>query len=185
MPWIRVVEESQATGELQATYERIADRRGKVANILKVHSLLPATMQGHLDFYLSLQFGNAGVSRRRREMIAVAVSAQNGCEYCLRHHGEALNHYWKDEAKVERFARDLDAVALDEADRAMLDYSLKLTRSPAEVEEADVARLRAAGFTDEQVLSVNLVAAYFNFVNRVALGLGVPFSPDEIKGYKH
>ncbi len=66
--------------------------------------------------------------------------------------------------------RDLD---LDEADRAMLDYTDKLTRTPWEMEPEDAARLRDAGFDDRGIHDICAIAAYFNFVNRVADGLGV------------
>lgn len=52
------------------------------------------------------------------------------------------------------------------------------------VTDTDVQSLRAAGFEDEEILHANLIAAYFNFVNRIALGLGVAHSADEITGYK-
>lgn len=185
MPWIRVVDEDQATGELSGIYRQVAGQRGKVANIMKIHSLLPQTMKSHLDFYLSIQFAPAGLTRVQREMIAVVVSAQNHCAYCLSHHAQALDHYWKDSKKLARFTQHFKLVQLPEADQAMLAYSDKLTRTPAEVTAADVESLRQAGFSDEQILSINLIAGYFNFVNRLALGLGVEFSPEEVQGYRY
>ncbi len=58
--------------------------------------------------------------------------------------------------------------------RAMVDYALKLTDAPAEMERADVDRLREAGLDDRAILDLNMIAAYFAFVNRIADGLGVP-----------
>jgi alkylhydroperoxidase family enzyme len=58
-----------------------------------------------------------------------------------------------------------------------------LTRTPAAVSEHDMDYLREAGLSDEEILDVALVTAYFNFVNRIALGLGVSFSDDELQGY--
>ena len=68
---------------------------------------------------------------------------------------------------------DYTTVELDAADRAMLDYAVRLTRAPWEMEEADVEALRAAGFGDSAILDINQVAAYYAYVNRVADGLGV------------
>ena len=67
---------------------------------------------------------------------------------------------------------------LDPATRALLDYALKLTLTPAAMTEQDVHVLKAVGFSDPQILSANLVTSYFNFINRVADGLGVDLEPE-------
>jgi alkylhydroperoxidase family enzyme len=81
MAWIRVIDEPDADGELREAYGRVSSARGRVANILKVHSLSPATMTGHLGLYRQVMFGRSELSRRERETIAVAVSAANACHY--------------------------------------------------------------------------------------------------------
>lgn len=96
-----------------------------------------------------------------------------------------MNFYWKDEEKLARFLRDYRQIELSEADRAMLDYSIQLTRDPASVTEQNIEGLRRCGFSDEQILSINLIASYFNFVNRVAEGLGVELTAEEVQGYKY
>ena len=67
----------------------------------------------------------------------------------------------------------------------MLEFSEKLTLYPGKMKEDDVKGLRENGFSDEEILSITLITNYFNFVNRVANGLGVDFSEEEIKGYKY
>ena len=79
-----------------------------------------------------------------------------------------------DDSLVEQLTDDYRAADLSRADRAMLDYSVALTREPWAVRKADVERLQAAGFSDRAVLDVNLVTGYYAFVNRLAAGLGVP-----------
>lgn len=69
--------------------------------------------------------------------------------------------------------QDYRQASLSEQDRAMLDYAHKLTRTPWEVQEEDVERLRQVGFGDRQIANINGVTAYYNFINRVAQGLGV------------
>ena len=68
---------------------------------------------------------------------------------------------------------DYTRAPLNDADRAMLDYAAKLTTRPAQVCRADVERLHEAGFSDQAVLQINLIASWFNYINRVADGLGV------------
>ena len=66
----------------------------------------------------------------------------------------------------------------------MLEYVEKLTKTPYEIEKSDIMKLKNIGFSDKTILDITLITSYFNFVNRIALGLGVDFSEDEIKGYK-
>lgn len=185
MTWIRTVEPAEAGEELSRVYARLERQRGKLSNIMKVQSLHPAAMEAHLDLYVTILFGRSGLSREEREMIAVAVSALNECEYCVRHHAAALLAYWRDEARVERFAIDFRAEELSGRMRAILDYAEVLTRAPGSVTEEQVSALRRAGLADEDILAVNLVVAYFNFVNRIAEGLGVEPMTDEVGGYRY
>lgn len=66
-----------------------------------------------------------------------------------------------------------ESIEVSPRERALLDYAIALTRSPASIGSADVDRLREVGLTDEGIHSAAAVTAYFNFVNRIALGLGV------------
>jgi uncharacterized peroxidase-related enzyme len=185
MPYIKTVELNEASGELKDIYSKVVGERGKLSNILKIHSLLPNTMITHLDFYMSIMFDNAGIRRADAELIATVVSAANKCEYCVNHHAEALKSYWKDDEKVKQAAEDFRKVDLTEKQNAMLEFAEKLTLYPGEMKEDDVKNLREIGFCDEEILSITLITNYFNFVNRVANGLGVDFSEEEMKGYKY
>jgi uncharacterized peroxidase-related enzyme len=79
----------------------------------------------------------------------------------------------KDQDLVDGLKEDYRKSDLDEADRAMLDYAVKLTLAPWEMVEADVVALREAGFSDSAVLDINQVTGYYAFANRLADGLGV------------
>ena len=81
MAWIAVVNETEADEELRRAYAEIAAARGRVANILKVQSVHPEAMTAHLALYRELMFGRSDLSRKEREMIAVAVSVVNRCHY--------------------------------------------------------------------------------------------------------
>ena len=81
MPWIRTVEEGQATGTLKQLYEEMKEPWGGVDNILNIQSLNPPSLRGHFEFYETLMRGPSGLSRVQREMIAVVVSATNHCHY--------------------------------------------------------------------------------------------------------
>lgn len=91
----------------------------------------------------------------------------------MTHHRRGLRRLLKDDELLVAIEQDWRAAGLEERRLAMLEYATKLTREPASVESSDVARLRAAGFTDEDVLAICEVTAYYAYANRIADGLGV------------
>lgn len=91
----------------------------------------------------------------------------------MRHHGAGLLELTKDEGLVTALASDYREANLSTADRAMLDYATKLTRVPWEMTQEDVEVLRREGFDDTAILDIAQVTSYYNFVNRLADGLGV------------
>jgi len=184
MSWINEVELDDAGGKLQEIYADLIAKRGKVSNILKVHSLNPAAMGNHLDLYMTLMFGKSGLSRSEREAIAVVVSATNECAYCVNHHAEALRRYVKDDDTLEMLMMADGLETLEPRLSNIVRYAEKLTSAPAAMTESDLGELRAVGLSDGDILDVSLIVAYFNFVNRIALGLGVSFSAEEMSGYR-
>jgi uncharacterized peroxidase-related enzyme len=88
-------------------------------------------------------------------------------------HAEFLRNVTLDEELAAALRRDHTQAPLSEADRAMLDYAAKLTRHAWKVTPDDLERLRRAGFDDRAILQINLIASWFNYINRVADGLGV------------
>lgn len=183
MSWIHEVPEAEADAALRPIYAAITQQRGKVARILSVQSLDPAALQHHLELYMALMFAPGPLSRREREAIAVTVSAANGCAYCVAHHLEPLRRYEKDAAALAAI-RDAPDTLAEPRLRAMLMYARTLTTQPATLREAHVQNLRSAGLDDAQILRVGEITAYFNFVNRLALGLGVRVDDEELAGYR-
>jgi uncharacterized peroxidase-related enzyme len=91
----------------------------------------------------------------------------------MRHHGEALRTLTKDPALVERVGEDPHGAALEPRARALVDFALRLTTTPGRLIEDDIAPLRSVGLSDAGIHDLVSVTAYFSFVNRMALGLGV------------
>ncbi|MFP4227910.1 MAG: peroxidase-related enzyme [Salinivenus sp.] len=185
MAWIDTIADDDADGPLAEIYDDIAEARGGVANVLQVHSLNPDALRDHMRLYQTLLFGRSNLRRAEREALAVVVSAVNDCEYCVRHHAEALAAYW-DESRVEQLASDHTALAdLSPKLRTACEFAVALTTDPGDATEADVERLRDAGWTDRDVLDIALITSYFNFVNRLATGLGVEVTAAEATGYDY
>ncbi|MBT8092959.1 MAG: peroxidase-related enzyme [Gammaproteobacteria bacterium] len=183
MSWIDEVEVSEAEGKLGEMYATLIKKRGKISNILKVHSLNPDAMGNHLDLYMTLMFGKSGLSRAEREAIAVVVSANNDCEYCVSHHLEALKNFIDDEETLTMLANADGLETLEPRLSNIVRHAEKLTGVPGAMTDSDLDELRAVDLSDRDILDLTLIVAYFNFVNRIALGLGVTYSVDEKSGY--
>ena len=184
MSWIDEVGVDDAEGKLEALYAELLEKRGKVSNILKVHSLNPEAMANHLDLYMTVMFGASGLSRAEREAVAVVVSATNECAYCVNHHAEALRRYIKDDETLELLMSADGLETLEPRLSNIVRHAEKLTSAPSAMTESDLGELRAVGLTDKDILDLTLVVGYFNFVTRIASGLGVNFSTEELGGYK-
>ncbi len=150
-------------------------------NILRIHGIRPIIGRRHYDLYRDLMLLPGPIPRVQREMVAVVVSATNGCRYCLLHHGANLRRQLKQSGRsfdenrdfVATLSNDWTHADLSPSERTMLHFAVRLTGRPAGVREEDITALRAEGFDDEAIHDLRAVAAYFNFVNRMAIGLGV------------
>ena len=184
MSWIEEIEVSDADEKLAQVYAKLIEKRGKISNILKVQSLNPEAMSNHLDLYMTLMFGRSGLSRAEREALAVVVAANNDCQYCVNHHAEALKRYVDDEQALEMLKNADGLETLEPRLSNIVRHAEKLTTAPGAMTESDSAEPAAVGLTDKDVLDPTLIVAYFNFVNRIAVGLGVTYSADELSGYR-
>lgn len=81
MAWIKVIAEDEARGEVRQLYQQIKKQMGGVPNILNINSLHPPSMAAHQQYFVTLMYSRSPLSRARREMVALTVSAQNRCRY--------------------------------------------------------------------------------------------------------
>lgn len=186
MAYINIIQHNEAEGELKEVYDDLVKTRGKLAEVHKMQSLNPKTIVNHMDLYMTIMFGKSPLKRYQREMIAVIVSSSNNCDYCMRHHSDALNHFWKDDNRVKKLAKNYLTIGLNEKDVSLCKYAEVLTKSPELVDrEEHIKPLKKAGCDDRAILDAALVVSYFNFVNRMVLGLGVQLETEGGKGYKY
>ena len=186
--WIRLLGDAGAGSELAAAFERVRSPAGTVDNVMRVHSLRPSTMTGHHALYMSVLHDEANVLPGWfLETVASYVSILNRCHYSLTNHWSNARHLVADERRAEAIREALDADAPERAfagkELAMLRYARRLTRSPGAMVEADVQAMKAEGAQDGEILEVNQVCAYFNYVNRLLNGLGVTLEGDVIGYY--
>jgi uncharacterized peroxidase-related enzyme len=182
--WIKTIAPEDADGELEALYDAIASARGGVADVHRVQSLNPRAMRAHLELYKATVFARSTLSRVARERIAVVVSAANRCEYCVAHHSEALRQLRDVPHIIDALGRGHLPEELPQADTTLLRWAQQAARTPPECGESGIEELRAGGFDDRAILDAALTVAYFSFVNRLVLLLGVEVEDDYEKSCK-
>lgn len=174
--WFPVLPEDELDPRVQELIGRQREKLGAPNNVVRTHSWRPELMLRWLALYDYIARGPSGLSRAEREMIAVVVSAENQCMLCQANHSADLRRLTGDPVLADRIALDYRRAGLDPRTRAMLDYALKVTRTPTECEEADIVALREHGLSDDDIYDIINTAAIYNFNNRVASASG--YLPD-------
>lgn len=153
---------------MQAYFQKCEEKLGFVPNVLKAYAFDMAKLEAFVAMYNDLMLGPSGLSKLEREMIAVAVSSQNHCYYCLVAHGAAVRVLSGDPSLGEQMAMSYRAARLSERQQAMLDFAVKLTEEPWKIGDAEREGLRRAGFSERDIFDISAVAGFFNMSNRVA-----------------
>ena len=179
MTWIRGVSPEESAGPLAGLYARIRERssRGSIGHLWQSCGSDPRGLEAVYALYHALMDDPAPLTPAQSELIALVVSATNGCGYCVAHHGVRLGRARGDEALARAVARDYREANLPARDRVLLDYAVALTCEPAERKREDVDRLREYGFDDPAILKATEITGLYNLVNRIASALGVEIEP--------
>jgi uncharacterized peroxidase-related enzyme len=159
---------AELTPAMRGYFDKCMEKLGFVPNVLAAYAFDMAKLEAFVAMYNDLMLAPSGLSKLEREMIAVAVSAENRCYYCLTAHGAAVRALSGDPVLGELMVMNYRAARLDRRQRAMLDFAVKLTVEPHAIEEADREALRKSGFSDRDIWDIAAVAGFFNMSNRVA-----------------
>ena len=186
--WIKMLTDAEANDDLLDALSLARTPHGTVDNVMRVHSLRPNTMRGHVILYRAALHDEANsLPTWLQETISSYVSILNDCPYSLANHWANARHLIGDDARADAIEAALQADAPEQAfegaELALLRYARKLTRAPGEMTEADVTVMREAGLDDGQILEANQIIGYFNYVNRLLNGLGVTTEGDVVGYY--
>ena len=156
--------EDQVENYLNIVNEKI----GFIPNVLAAFAKFPKQFEGFTKLYNSLMLGESGLTKLEREMIAVTVSSENHCFYCLVAHGSAVRELSNDPQLGERIAANFRSAELPEKQLELLNFTKKLTRDPSEISESDRTKLREVGYTDRDIWDISAIVGLFNMTNRLA-----------------
>jgi len=162
------LKEAAPTDAIAALFRKCEEKLGFVPNVLKAYAFDMPKLDAFVAMYNDLMLAPSGLSKLEREMIAVAVSSENRCYYCLTAHGAAVRALSGDPVLGELMVMNYRAARLSPRERAMLDFAVKLTAEPWAVEETDREALRKVGFSARDIWDIGAVAGFFNMSNRVA-----------------
>jgi uncharacterized peroxidase-related enzyme len=171
--WISTIAYDGADSSLREHYERQARSLGEPTEMTMAGSLYPAIVGARLDLYAASEKCPSRLTAHQRNLISFVTSSINRTGYCMSQVTIKLRETGLDDDQIAALANDPESVALPAADAAVVRYAAKLTRNPGSIVEEDIDQLRAAGFDDLDILDANSQCAHLNYVNRVAMGLGI------------
>jgi len=188
--WISMITDEQADENLLDALQLARTPHGTVDNVMRVHSHRPNTMRGHVALYRAALHDESNcIPQWLQETISSYVSILNQCDYSLANHWSNARHLIGNSARADAIEsalnRDKPEAVFDGRELALMRYAKKLTVSPAEMQEADVQELKAAGLDDGEILEANQIIGYFNYVNRLLNGLGVTTAGDTVGYYNN
>src|SRR5580704_2470706 len=172
MPYVNEIEETQANPHLRGIYGNIEQSMGFLPHYFKALGAMPQAIEGQLQLG-SAVMSDGALSKAEKEQIGVVVSGINSSSYCIVIHMELLERLGVEKSLARKLVNDYENAAVPDKMKALFRFADKLTRKPVEIEEEDISALKAAGWDDAAVRETVLTVAYFNYVNRVSLGLGL------------
>jgi len=183
MSWIKTINYREANSKLKRIYDKVKGPNNNIDNVLLIHSLRPHSLTGHMSLYKNvLHNSNNKIPKWFLETIGVYVSFLNACDYCVTHHFTGLKRLVNDDKKSEEILNSIRNDTLNQVfdlkQLSGLKYAKKLTLNLGEIDENDIIDLKKFDFTDGEILEINQVTSYFNYVNRTVVGLGVNLSGD-------
>ena len=147
----------------------VQEKAGFVPNVFLALAHRPEEFRAFVAYHDALMEKNGGgLSKADREMIVVATSGLNHCQYCVVAHGAILRIRAKDPLIADQVAINYRKADLTARQRAMLDFAVKASQRAQDVDDTDFDALRAHGFSDEDAWDIGSISAFFAMSNRIA-----------------
>ncbi len=146
----------------------VQEKSGFVPNVFLALAHRPAEFRAFFAYHDALMEKEGGLSKAEREMIVVATSGANECQYCVVAHGAILRIRARNPQIADQVAVNYRKADISARERAMLDFAMKVALEAGRVGDADFPPLREQGFSDEDIWDIGAIAAFFALSNRMA-----------------
>ncbi len=146
----------------------VQEKAGFVPNVFLTLAHRPEEFRAFFAYHDALMEKESGLNKAEREMIVVATSNANGCQYCVVAHGAILRIRAKNPLIADQVAVNYRKADLTPRQKAMLAFALKVSRDSQAIEDGDLETLRGHGFSDEDIWDIGGIAAFFALSNRMA-----------------
>lgn len=147
---------------------KVQEKSGFIPNVFLVLAKRPAEFRAFFDYHDALMEKESNLTKGEREMIVVATSGYNQCQYCVVAHGAILRVREKNPLIADQIAVNYHNADITPRQKAMLDFAVKVSQSAQEVSDTDINELKQHGFNDEDVWDIAGIAAFFGLSNRMA-----------------
>lgn len=168
-----VPDPSDLPDDLRSAIEAIGERTGFVPNVFLALARRPDELRAFMAYHDALMERKGGLSKAEREMIVVATSAVNDCQYCVVAHGAILRIRAKDRLVADQIAINYRKADITDRQRAMLEFAVKVALDSRSVDDADFEVLRGHGFDDDDIWDMVAITGLFGMSNRMANALSL------------
>jgi uncharacterized peroxidase-related enzyme len=158
----------QIPEDLRIRIIEIQEKTGFVPNVFLTLAHRPEELRAFMAYHDTLMDGDSGLSKAEREMIVVATSALNDCQYCVIAHGAILRIRAKNSFISDQVAINYQKADLTMRESAMIEFALKVASSSSALSDDDIGKVRAQGFSMEDVWDIGAITAFFALSNRMA-----------------
>jgi uncharacterized peroxidase-related enzyme len=160
--------------DVRARILAVQEKSGFVPNVFLALAHRPDEFRAFFAYHDALMEKAGGLSKAEREMIVVATSGANHCQYCVVAHGAILRIRAKNPLLADQVAVNYRKADITARQKAMLDFAMKVALESQAVAESDYAALKTAGFSDEDAWDIAAIAAFFAMSNRQANAFSIP-----------
>ena len=155
--------------DIQQRFAEVQEKAGFVPNVFRALAWRPDEFRAFFQYHDALMDKESpSLSMAEREMIVVATSARNQCQYCVIAHGAIVRIRARNPQLADQLASNYRKADITPRQLAMLDFAVKIAKRADAIDDKDFARLREAGFDDDDIWDIGAISAFFGLSNRLA-----------------
>ena len=168
-----IPEISDLPEDLRTFILNVNEKMGFVPNVFLVLAYRPDELRAFMAYHDAVMERNGGLSKKDREMIVVATSGDNNCQYCVVAHGAILRIRAKNPLIADQIAINHHKADITAREKAMLDFAIKVSQDSRSINDNDREKLKNHGFSDDDIWDIVAITAFFGMSNRLANSLSI------------